>query len=179
MATVRDPAIGPRRQTQARPPTAKDTSASAGNPTHFQPCTASHQGHFDSGEDPRPRWQTTWVFTKVDADPAPSAERSRPKGRVVLPIFIPQGRPPAMSHLSGIEGSALCGPAFSQVARERQGRSNAFFVSLLHAVQAARPIRLLIIPVVRWRLAAQPSPSLVRDGRRSPPRAKGPPPPLR
>ncbi len=44
VATVRDPTVGPRRQTQARPPTAKDTSASAGNPTHFQPCTASHKG---------------------------------------------------------------------------------------------------------------------------------------
>jgi hypothetical protein len=50
VATVRDPAVGPRRQTQARPPTAKDTSASAGNPTHFHASTASHKGYFDSGE---------------------------------------------------------------------------------------------------------------------------------
>jgi hypothetical protein len=62
MATVRDPAVGPRRQTQARPPTAKDTSASAGSPTHFHASTASHKGHFDSGEDPRSRWQTTWYL---------------------------------------------------------------------------------------------------------------------
>jgi hypothetical protein len=32
-----------------------------------------------------------------------------------------------MGVLSAIEGSALCGPAFSQVAGDRQGRSNAFF----------------------------------------------------
>src|SRR5215218_344634 len=44
VATVRDPAIGPRRQTQARPPAAKDTSASAGSPTHFHASTASHKG---------------------------------------------------------------------------------------------------------------------------------------
>jgi hypothetical protein len=31
------------------------------------------------------------VLTKVDADPALSAEQSRPKGRLVLPIFIRQG----------------------------------------------------------------------------------------
>ena len=62
VATVRDPAVGPRRQTQARPPTAKDTSASAGNPTHFHASTASHKGYLDSGEDPRPRWQTAWYL---------------------------------------------------------------------------------------------------------------------
>jgi len=66
------------------------------------------------------------VLTKVDADLALSAEQWTAKGRVVLPIFIPQGWPPAMSHLSGIEGSALCGPPFSQVAGERQGRRDAF-----------------------------------------------------
>ena len=37
------------------------------------------------------------------------------------------GLEPAASSLSAIEGSALCGPAFSQVAGDRQGRSNAFF----------------------------------------------------
>jgi hypothetical protein len=62
VATVRDPAVGPRRQTQARPPTAKDTSASAGNPPHFHASTASHRGYFDSGEDPRLRWQTAWYL---------------------------------------------------------------------------------------------------------------------
>jgi hypothetical protein len=50
VATVRDPAVGPRRQTQARPPTAKDTSASAGSPTHFHASTASHKGYFDSDD---------------------------------------------------------------------------------------------------------------------------------
>jgi hypothetical protein len=36
------------------------------------------------------------------------------------------GLEPAASSLSGIEGSPLCGAAFSQVAADRQGRSNAF-----------------------------------------------------
>jgi hypothetical protein len=31
-----------------------------------------------------------------------------------------------MGVLSAIEGSALCGAAFPQVAADRQGRSNAF-----------------------------------------------------
>jgi hypothetical protein len=51
-----------------------------------------------SGEDPRPRWQLP-VLTKVDADLAPSAEQWTARGRVVLPIFIRQGWPQAMSHL--------------------------------------------------------------------------------
>ena len=36
------------------------------------------------------------------------------------------GLEPAASSLSGIEGSALCGPTFSQVAVERQGPRDAF-----------------------------------------------------
>jgi hypothetical protein len=31
------------------------------------------------------------VLTKVDADLAPSAEQSKPRGRLVLPIFIRRG----------------------------------------------------------------------------------------
>jgi hypothetical protein len=34
----------------------------------------------------------------------------------VLPIFIRQGWPQAMSHLSEIDGCALCYPAFLQLA---------------------------------------------------------------
>jgi hypothetical protein len=41
------------------------------------------------------------------------------------------GLEPAASSLSGIEGSALCGPAFSQVAAERQGRRDAFLATLV------------------------------------------------
>jgi hypothetical protein len=36
------------------------------------------------------------------------------------------GLEPPPSSLSAIEGSPLCGPAFSQVTADRQGRSNAF-----------------------------------------------------
>jgi hypothetical protein len=66
------------------------------------------------------------VLTKVDADLAPSAEQWTAQGNSVLPIFIRHGWPQAISHLSAIEGSPLCNPAFSQVAADRQGRSNAF-----------------------------------------------------
>jgi hypothetical protein len=36
------------------------------------------------------------------------------------------GLEPGTSSLSGIEGSALCGPAFPQVAGDRKGRRDAF-----------------------------------------------------
>src|SRR4029450_9715852 len=39
------------------------------------------------------------------------------------------GLEPGTSSLSGIEGSALCGPAFSQVAGERRGRRDAFLAA--------------------------------------------------
>jgi len=176
---VRDPAIGPGarlRHGLQRPRTHRRRRATR---PIFTPARRPTRDTSTQVKIPARGGKLPGYLPRSTRTPPPPRSSQRPRGRLVLPIFIPQGWPPAMSHLSGIEGSALCGPAFSQVARERQGRSNAFFVSLLHAVQAARPIRLLIIPVVRWRLAAQPSPSRVRDGRRSPPRAKGPPPPLR
>jgi hypothetical protein len=51
--------------------------------------------------------------------------------RGVLPQVSPAvvglaGLEPAPSSLSAIEGSPLCGPAFSEVAPNRQGQSNAF-----------------------------------------------------
>ena len=46
------------------------------------------------------------------------------------------GLEPAASSLSGIEGSALCGAAFPQVARDRQGRRDAFLATSFQAVQA-------------------------------------------
>jgi hypothetical protein len=39
------------------------------------------------------------------------------------------GLEPAASSLSGIEGSALCGPAFPQVAGDRKGRRDAFLLA--------------------------------------------------
>ena len=44
------------------------------------------------------------VLTKVDADLALSAEQSTAQGNSVLPIFIPQGWPQAMSHLPSMVG---------------------------------------------------------------------------
>src|SRR5512132_1182235 len=49
-ATVRDPAVGPRRQTESRPPTTKHASASAGNPTHFRAHATSPR---DTSTDPK------------------------------------------------------------------------------------------------------------------------------
>ena len=43
-----------------------------------------------------------------------------------------------MGVLSEIEGYALCGPPFSQVAAERQRRRDAFLAALLQAVQASQ-----------------------------------------
>jgi hypothetical protein len=48
------------------------------------------------------------------------------------------GLEPAASSLSEIEGSALCGPAFSQVTTERQRRSYAFLATSFQAVQASQ-----------------------------------------
>src|SRR5215218_1088633 len=48
------------------------------------------------------------------------------------------GLEPAASSLSGIEGSALCGSAFSQVAGERQGRRDAFLATSFQGVQAGQ-----------------------------------------
>jgi hypothetical protein len=48
------------------------------------------------------------------------------------------GLEPAASSLSAIEGSALCGPAFPQVVRDRQGRSYAFLATSFQAVQASQ-----------------------------------------
>jgi hypothetical protein len=79
-----------------------------------------------SGEDPRPRWQTTWYLPRSTRTSPPPRSSERPRGRVLLPIFIRHGWPTAMNHLSAIEGSPLCGAAFPQVAADRQGRSNAF-----------------------------------------------------
>ncbi len=50
------------------------------------------------------------------------------------------GLEPPTSSLSGIEGSALCGPAFSQVAAERQGRRDAFLATLVQAAQASQAV---------------------------------------
>src|SRR4029453_15645884 len=40
------------------------------------------------------------------------------------------GLEPAASSLSGIEGPALCGPAFPQVTGDRKGPRDAFYVRL-------------------------------------------------
>jgi hypothetical protein len=52
-----------------------------------------------SGEDLCPRWQTAWYLPRSTRTSPPPRSRQRPRGRVVLPIFIPQGWPQAMNHL--------------------------------------------------------------------------------
>jgi hypothetical protein len=51
------------------------------------------------------------------------------------------GLEPAASSLSGIEGSALCGPPFSQVAHDRKGRRDAFLATSVSAGQGRRDER--------------------------------------
>jgi transposase len=65
-----------------------------------------------------PRSTRTWP---------PSRSSQRPRGRVVLPIFIRQGWPKAMSHLPWNNREPLCAAPFSQVAPDRRWRSNRFF----------------------------------------------------
>jgi hypothetical protein len=76
-----------------------------------------------SGEDARPPWQTPWYLPRSTRTSPPPRSSQRPRGRVVLPIFIRQGWPQAMSHLPWIGGQAPCYPAFSQLARHRECRS--------------------------------------------------------
>jgi hypothetical protein len=63
---------------------------------------------------------------QVDADLASSAEQSRPRGPVVLPIFIRQGWPQAMNHLPWNHQGPLCGTPFPQVTPDREGQSYWF-----------------------------------------------------
>ena len=68
-------------------------------------------------------------------------EAERPAFALLTSPFVGlAGLEPAASSLSGIEGSALCGPAFPQVARERQGRRNAFLATSFQAVQASQTV---------------------------------------
>jgi hypothetical protein len=61
------------------------------------------------------------------------------------------GLEPAASSLSGIEDSALCGAAFSQVTAERQGQSYAFLATWSQAVQANQ----ITLPLVRDSMTAE------------------------
>jgi hypothetical protein len=78
-ATVRDPAVGPRRQTESRPPTTKDTPASAGNPAHFHTCAASRRD--------------TSTETKITRVATGSAAPRRAELGRADPILIPRGGP--------------------------------------------------------------------------------------
>src|SRR5215217_8046563 len=123
VATVRDPADRPRRQTDSRPQAVKDTSASAGSHPIFTPARRPPQG-------------LTRLKRKspVYQQALPRESRAWPG----MPDSHPSWRPQAMGVLSGIEGSALCGPAFSQVAGDRKGRRDAFFAASFQTVQASQ-----------------------------------------
>jgi hypothetical protein len=54
--------------------------------------------------------------------------QEEPSSAGYAPDCHPSWRPPAMGVLSAIGGSPLCNPAFSQVARDRRGSSNALYV---------------------------------------------------
>src|SRR5215213_9507474 len=66
--------------------------------------------------------------------PAIYPNRLNPGTEIAFPLVRGRtvglgGLEPPTSSLSGIEGSALCAPAFSQVAGERQGRRDAFLAT--------------------------------------------------
>jgi hypothetical protein len=62
-----------------------------------------------------------------DAQQRPGRRRQRTSVAAGQPDIVGlAGLEPAPSSLSGIEGSALCGPAFPQVAGDRKGRRDAF-----------------------------------------------------
>src|SRR4029450_14157157 len=87
---------------------------------------------------------TRAVVLAVDHRPAFPQVKA---GAVGLP-----GLEPGTSSLSGIEGSALCGPAFSQVAGERQGRRDAFLASRSKWFRQAQ----VALPLVRNSRMAEP-----------------------
>src|SRR5215216_4110481 len=73
--------------------------------------------------------------------PAIYPSRLNPGTEIAFPLVRGRtvglgGLEPPTSSLSGIEGSALCAPAFSQVAGERQGRRDAFLATSFYTVQA-------------------------------------------
>jgi hypothetical protein len=110
-----------------------------------RPATSS------SGEDPPPAWQTAWYLPRSTRTSPPPRSGQRPRGRVVLLIFIPQGWPSAMSHLPWIGGSAPCYPALSQLARHRGCRRN-----VLSREVRRHPGRLRVLDL-RLRVVAHPS----------------------
>ena len=55
-----------------------------------------------------------------------------------LHLGLNTGLEPGTSSLSGIEGSVLCGPAFSQVIAECHGRRDAFLANSFQAVRASQ-----------------------------------------
>src|SRR5512132_1374466 len=79
-ATVRDPAVGPRRQTESRPPTTKHASASPGNPPRF-----SRPHGVPAGDT-----STETKIARVATGSA--APRLAELGRA-CPILIPRGGP--------------------------------------------------------------------------------------
>jgi hypothetical protein len=94
--------------------------------THLEPPAGIEPATPSSGEDPRPRWQTAWYLPRSTRTPPSPRSSQRPRGRLVLPIFIPQGWPPAMSHLPWNHREPLCGPPYPQVTADRRGQSYGF-----------------------------------------------------
>jgi hypothetical protein len=72
---------------------------------------------------------------------------------------------PAASSSSGIEGSALCRPAFPQVTAERQGRRDAFLATSIRSDtgKPGRPMRFIRRPCGGLKLVDGPHRRLHRD----------------
>jgi hypothetical protein len=79
-----------------------------------------------SSEDSSGRMRSETAVRRRLTGPATSSDDARALAQVNLGVVGLAGLEPAASFLSGIEGSALCGPAFPQVAGDRKGRRDAF-----------------------------------------------------
>jgi hypothetical protein len=79
-----------RRVGEENPPTVP-TSVTTTNEMSQEPGGCTDRVASSSGEDPRPRWQTAWYLPKSTRTSPPPRSSQRPRGRVVLPIFIRGG----------------------------------------------------------------------------------------
>jgi hypothetical protein len=90
-----------------------------------------------------------------------------------------RSRPPKNLILIRYRGLSAVRTALFPGRRRASGAKGCVLTELAPSDTSSQAILLRIISVVRWRSTAQPSPSRVRGGRRTPPRARGPRPPHR
>jgi hypothetical protein len=139
-------------------------------PGGIEPPTSS------SGEDPRPRWQTAWYLPRSTRTSPPPWSSQRPRGRVVLPIFIRQGWPQAMSHfhVSPAHRHAIrrfgrsqrtVGGAVMGCRRGPDGPSRSVRATASQLARGSRIVRRPALRLERPGIAAPPTPPPCRRSR--------------